>query len=74
MSMSEKKTTKFKVELMIEVEYNVPEGVCTTPYTSFACAKDINNNIVVFPSVGEIVDGEILKVERQSEDSIDSEE
>lgn len=58
--------TKFKVELEIEVEYDVPEGVVTTPYTRASGYTD-KGNLVLVTNCGQIVDFNITKLERKPE-------
>lgn len=55
--------TKFKVECEIEVEYNVPEGVATTPYTHIAghCKDGIAS---IYTKEGKIIDIKMKTLER----------
>lgn len=58
------KKTKFKVELEIEVEYNVPEeaeGI--TPYTTMKSILN-NNEINITTDIGKIVNCDNIKFER----------
>ncbi len=57
------KTTKFKVELEVEVQYEVPEGVATTPYTEMFCYVN-NNELVIHTLSGKVADGTLKKIER----------
>lgn len=60
------KTTKFKVELEIEVQYEIPEGA-TTPYTEMSCYVNNNNELVIHTLSGKVVDGTLKKIERTGE-------
>ena len=56
--------TTFKIELQVEIEYNIPDGCPNTPYTTAGCMlKD--NQAVVFVGQGKIVKADIKKLERK---------
>ena len=51
------KKTKFKVELEIEVEYNMSDDAAAiTPYTSIKASLDKYNKVNLEPTVGKITD------------------
>ena len=58
-----KKEVTFKVELKVKVEYNVPEGIATYPYTSFGAFLDKDGIVNVFTGDGKIIKGDVVKVE-----------
>ena len=61
------KTTKFKVELEVDVQYEVPEGIATTPYTEMTCYVNNNNELVIHTLSGKVTDGTLKKIERTGE-------
>ena len=57
--------TKFKVELEIEVEYNMADdAVAITPYTSIRASLDKYNKVNLEPSVGKITGFNPIKMTR----------
>jgi hypothetical protein len=64
-----KKTTEFEVTMKVVVEYEVPEGVATTPYTRIGVAQILKtNDFILLNNCGTIIDAAIKKVVRQPED------
>ena len=55
-----KKVVTFKVELEVKVEYNVPEGLSTYPYTHFMTYTK-NNEIHLGADKGTILDADFVK-------------
>lgn len=60
------KKIKFKVELEVEVGYEIPDEQVSVPYTSMGCAVDSYNILNINTDYGKIVDANIKKIERQN--------
>jgi hypothetical protein len=62
------KTTKFKVILEVEVTYDVPEGVASTPYTSFGIYQNKETgSLELITGAGKIISAEVKKADRLPE-------
>ena len=62
-----KKTQKFKLEVVIDVEYDVPEGMATSPYTKMGCTVNKENHLEIITTEGTIKDGTLISLKRVNE-------
>ena len=57
--------TTFKVELEVEVEYDIPEGMATTPYTKVGAYINAYGQVVLYTNQGNIKNAQVSKLERK---------